>query len=157
MEETLTTLAAAIIGGLLATAGTYLLEARRERIHDKQRWDDRRLDSIVAFCRSAQVFEGAQYRRGRALHDGSEYLDERTETASIASTDLWATAVSAELLVPELSSSIGNVRAAARHLRDTADSGLETRQPSWMEAREQHQEAIRSLQLAAQETLRLGG
>jgi hypothetical protein len=156
MADAVVALVAAVIGGGLTLVGTFLLEARRERVHDRQRWDERRLDALVELCGSAQLYEGAHYRRGRALYDRDEFLTDRVESASTASTMLWSAAIAAELHLPELRNAIAELRLTARSLRDVADEGLATRQPSWIEARDRHQRAIQSLQDDAARVLGLG-
>jgi hypothetical protein len=148
-----------LVGGLIGVSGSYVLEARRDRGHRRDRWDEHRLAAIVNVCVAAQNLEGAQYKRGRAAHDGApdkEELEKRAAQAIEMAALLRSAMVAADFLCPEVQANVTELRVAVKVMRDVADHGFESRAPEWVAARDSNQLAIRSLQDAARRALDVG-
>ena len=147
MNDAWLTLLSTLAGGAVGISGSYLVELRKDRTARADRWEQRKLDAVVELSVAAQNYEGAHYRRGRTLREnnGSDDHASRITQATDATSELWAAATTTELLCPDLMVEVSALRTAARDLRDTADTGLETRDPRWIAARDAHQEAIRAI------------
>jgi hypothetical protein len=143
------TLGSTLLGGIVALSGAYVLDGRNRQSQRRERWDERRIDAVISLCVAAQDWEGAHYRRGRAIQDRREAVALRIEDCDNANRSFRAAAASVDLLFPEIAAEVATLRSTTRDLRDLADSGLEARAPAWIAARDTNRSAILSLQAAA--------
>ncbi len=143
------TLVGVIVGGGLSLMATVLVDTLRARRKRQSRWDRDVLEALIGLIATAQAFEGAQYLRGRANHDGGGVSEttraQREEAGRAAYQNLLLAAAKARVLVPAARSFVDAVVDASKKLKSEAEKGFVSNDAKWIELRNRQRAAVDAL------------
>jgi hypothetical protein len=152
----------ALVGGLISLGSTIVVEGLRARRDKQSRWDRDRLEAMVELVACAQEQVGAQYRRGREVHDHSNDREhplrlQREQEARETTNQLWVATARAKLVAPDAWDHLSLILDEAKTLRDLADRGFPSSDPTWRAAVDHYLGQIEALTRATSASLEIVG